>query len=57
MIIVIVAVLLGFVSLRNPLNIFSLLAVVGAAVYLADVRPAIRQVTGRGGNNGPYGPW
>jgi uncharacterized membrane protein YoaK (UPF0700 family) len=54
-----VAVALGFVSLRNPLNIFSLLSVVAAGVYLADVRPALRQVSGRGGGThmGPYGPW
>ncbi len=56
-----VAVALGFVSITNPLNIFSLLAVVGAGIYLADVRPALRQVTGgRGGGSqhmGPYGPW
>src|SRR5687768_17029742 len=52
-----VAVLLGFVTLRNPLNIFSLIAVVAAAIYLADVRPALRQMSGRGGSSGPYGPW
>ncbi|MGA8980419.1 MAG: DUF2516 family protein [Pedococcus sp.] len=56
-----VAVALGFVSIRNPLNIFSLLAVVAAAVYLVDVRPALRQVSGGSGKGnqhmGPYGPW
>lgn len=50
-----VAVALGFVSLQGPLNIFNLLAVVAAGVYLADVRPALRGVTG--GGTGPYGPW
>ena len=55
-----VATALGFVSVLNPLNIFSLLAVVAAGIYLADVRPALRQVSGRGGGSqhmGPYGPW
>ena len=54
-----VATALGFVSVLNPLNIFSLLAVVAAGIYLADVRPALRQVSGRGGSQhmGPYGPW
>ena len=56
-----VATALGFVSVTNPLNIFSLLAVVAAGIYLADVRPALRQVSGRGGGGsqhmGPYGPW
>lgn len=50
---------LGLLSIGNPLQIFEILAVVGAAVYLADVRPALQRVSGRGGrsNNGPYGPW
>jgi Protein of unknown function (DUF2516) len=55
-----VAAAIGFVRIGNPLGIFSLLAVVAAGVYLADVRPALAQVRGRGGgrgNAGPYGPW
>jgi hypothetical protein len=50
-----VATALGFVSLYSPLNFFNLIAVVAAGVYLADVRPALRGVTG--GGTGPYGPW
>jgi hypothetical protein len=46
------AVLIGFVVITNVLNLFGLLAFVGAAVYLADVRPALRQVLGRGGGRG-----
>lgn len=41
-----VAALLGFLTLGNPLNLFALLGVVGAAVYLTDVRPAVRSVGG-----------
>ncbi len=54
-----VAAALGFVLLINPLSIFGLIAVVAAAVYLTDVRPALDQVSGRrrGGHQGPYGPW
>jgi Ca2+/Na+ antiporter len=54
-----VAAAIGFVSLLNPLNIFNLIAFVAAAVYLVDVRPALRQTSGRGGGSqsGPYGPW
>jgi Ca2+/Na+ antiporter len=54
-----VAAGIGFVSLLNPLNIFNLIAFVAAAVYLVDVKPALRQVSGRGGGSqsGPYGPW
>jgi len=46
-----VALAIGFVSVFNPLNLFGLLAVVGAAVYLADVRPALRQIRGMGGSS------
>jgi hypothetical protein len=55
-----VAAAIGFVSIFGPLNIFNLIAFVAAAVYLVDVRPALRQITGRGGGStqsGPYGPW
>ncbi|MFB9376018.1 DUF2516 family protein [Kineococcus gynurae] len=44
-------------------NIFGIVAVVAAAVYLADVRPAVRQFSGRrrddrdNRHQGPYGPW
>ena|SRR5688500_4152713 len=55
-----VGALLGFVSIGNFL-LFSIgiIAIVAAAIYLADVRPALRQVSGGGGGQhmGPYGPW
>ena len=39
-----------------PFSLSWILAVVGSGVYAADVRPALRQVMGRGSsNNGPYG--
>ena len=52
-----VAVAVGFVT--SVLSMFGIVAFVAAAVYLADVRPALAQVTGRGGRGrqGPYGPW
>jgi hypothetical protein len=57
-ILLLVAVVLGVVTLFNALNMFGLIGFVAAAVYLADVRPALRQVSGRGRrNDGPYGPW
>ncbi len=55
-----VAAAIGFVTLFSPLNIFGLLAVVAAAVYVTDVKPALDQVQGRGSRGthmGPYGPW
>jgi hypothetical protein len=65
-VIVAVAAAIGFISLPFAnLGFLGILAVVGAAVYLADVRPAVRQYGGRGprggrgngGGQGPYGPW
>ena len=52
-----VSALVGFVFMFSPLNLLGILAVVGAGIYLADVRPALRQVSGRGSAQGPYGPW
>jgi hypothetical protein len=48
----------GSGGLLGPLGLFGLGAVVAASVYLADVRPAVKDA-GRGGsrNMGPYGPW
>ncbi|MDZ4090889.1 MAG: DUF2516 family protein [Arthrobacter sp.] len=45
-------------GLLGPLGLFGLVAVTAASVYLADVRPAVKDA-GRGGsrNMGPYGPW
>ncbi|WP_245623320.1 DUF2516 family protein [Spirillospora albida] len=74
MIILIVAVVLGAVHAIAPfalgaspimllLGILPVAAFIGAAVYLADVRPAVAPYKKRGGgrggksNMGPYGPW
>lgn len=54
------ATAIGFIFLFNPFNLFNLAAIVAAAVYHADVKPAVRAVQGRGGQSthmGPYGPW
>jgi hypothetical protein len=65
-IILAVASALGVISYpltggQGPLTWYGLIAVVAAAVYLVDVRPAVRQIrgggAGRGGQMGPYGPW
>lgn len=54
-----VAAAVGFVSLQSPLNFLSIIAVAAAAVFLTNVRPALRSVQGPGGrtSNGPYGGW
>jgi len=53
-----VAILLGFVSLGG-LGFLAIIGIVAAGVYLADVRPAVDSVQGRGNSShqGPYGPW
>ena len=58
LIVLAVAVVIGVVTLFNVLSFVGIIAFVAAAVYLADVRPALRQVSGRGRRtDGPYGPW
>jgi hypothetical protein len=46
-----VALLFGSLRLQNPLDILGIAGFVGAAIYLADVRPALRQVRGIGGRS------
>ena len=44
----------------GPVDLISLAGTIASIVYLVDVRPALQQVSGRGGNRnnmGPYGPW
>jgi hypothetical protein len=53
-----VAALVGFVSLGVLGGILAIVAVIAAGVYLADVKPALDQVMGKGRrSDGPYGPW
>jgi hypothetical protein len=53
------AVVVGLLSALGGggFNLFQIVAIVAACVYLADVKPAVSQTSGRGGNYGPYGPW
>ena len=53
-----VAVALSFYSVITPFSLPWILAVVGAGVYAVDVRPALRNVMGRGSSgDGPAGRW
>lgn len=55
-----IASAIGLVFIYSPFNIFNLIAIVAAAVYLTDVRPAVASLRGRGSrgrSQGPYGPW
>lgn len=55
---IILGVATAVVFVAGPLNILGLAAVIAAAVYLVDVRPAVKQIGGgRNANDGPYGPW
>ncbi|RCG31899.1 DUF2516 family protein [Sphaerisporangium album] len=40
----------------SVLSIFTIASVIGSGIYLADVKPAVKDI-GKGGNSGPYGPW
>ena len=51
-------VLVGFLAIGGRLGFLAIAGIVIAGVYLADVRPALRQVSGGNGQRmGPYGPW
>lgn len=55
--------LAGAAAFLSILSILPIVAFIVAAIYLADVRPAVATYRGRGGNRGggsnmgPYGPW
>ena len=56
-----VASVIGLASVAysaSPLSIFPIVAFVAAAIYLADVRPKVREFKSSGGtSSGPYAPW
>lgn len=52
-----VCAIVGFLTLFNPLNLFGVLAVVGAAIFLADVRPALRRMLGHNKQSHPFNRW
>ncbi|SEG85909.1 Protein of unknown function [Thermomonospora echinospora] len=63
LILLVVACVVGLGGAVNMLHLLSILPIAAflvAAIYLADVRPAVRQYRKRGGgssSSGPYGPW
>lgn len=55
---VITGLSLAFHLITVPLNFLNVAGTIGSLVYLLDVRPALREVSGRGGSpSGPYGRW
>jgi hypothetical protein len=55
-----VACVIGLASLAyfaSPLSFFPIIAFVAAGIYLADVRPKVREFKSGGTSSGPYGPW
>jgi Protein of unknown function (DUF2516) len=54
------ALSLAFHLITGVLSLPNIAGTIASIVYLVDVRPALQQVSGRGGdrkNMGPYGPW
>lgn len=49
--------LAGAVGMVLIVQMLPIIAFIAAAVYLADVRPAVRQYGGGSSSSGPYGPW
>jgi Protein of unknown function (DUF2516) len=57
---VLTALSLAFHLITGVLSLLNIAGTVASIVYLVDVRPALQQVSGKGGNRnnmGPYGPW
>jgi hypothetical protein len=55
-----VACVVGLASLAysaSPLSFFPIIAFVAAGIYLADVRPKVKEFKSGGTSSGPYGPW
>ena len=52
-----VATAVGFVVMGNVLSLPGIIAFVAAGVYLADVRPALRSVTGGRPGGTSFRPW
>jgi hypothetical protein len=51
---------LAFHLITDPVSLLNIAGTIASIIYLVDVRPALQQVSGRGGNRnnmGPYGPW
>jgi Protein of unknown function (DUF2516) len=60
LIILTVAFVLGLYAAvyGSAIGFLSVLAFVAAAIYLADVRPKVKEFRrGRSSSSGPYGPW
>lgn len=56
--ILVVAFMIAIVSFWNALGFLNVIGVVAAGVFLADVRPKLKAVSGGGGTGyGPYGPY
>jgi len=55
-----VATAIGLFGVTYGVSLISILPVaafVAAAIYLADVRPKVREFNNSGSGSGPYGPW
>lgn len=57
MIILGLAVAVSIMWMPQVLGILPIAGAIAAAVYLAGVRPAVKEITTGRQNEGPYGPW
>jgi hypothetical protein len=48
---------LAFHLISGPLSFINIAGTIASTVFLVDVRPALRHVSGRGGGSGSYGPY
>lgn len=57
--ILVAAFLISIVSFAGPgtLGFLNVIGVIAAGVYLADIRPKIKQISGGGRSSGSYGPY
>ena len=58
--ILVAAFLIAIVSLGSALGLLNIVGVIAAGVYLADVRPKLKEIGGGGRSGthyGPYGPY
>jgi len=51
------AIVISLLHQGQVMGLLNLLGVVAAAVYLAGVRPAVREIGRPRRGDGPYGPW
>lgn len=47
----------GVLNIISTGSMFLIAAFIAGVIYMADVRPALKEIGGGGRNSGPYGSW